>query len=126
MRIPAGPVPPETELGPMYRKGIELFNSRSFFDAHEALEDVWRDAPQPQKRFLQGLIQAAVCFHHYQKGNLRGAKSLLIRAIEKLGTFPDTYDGIRTGQLLQGLGAWQRALAAGTEPPPFPNITLVK
>ena len=28
------------------RDGIELFNLGEFFEAHEALEDVWRAAPQ--------------------------------------------------------------------------------
>ena len=43
-----------------YRQGVELFNRAAFFDAHEALEDVWRAAPLAEKKFLQGLIQVAV------------------------------------------------------------------
>ena len=42
-----------------FRSGIELFNQAEFFEAHEALEEVWRAAPAGEKMFLQGLIQVA-------------------------------------------------------------------
>ena len=35
------------------REGIELFNRAAFFDAHEALEDVWRAAPHRRKSFCR-------------------------------------------------------------------------
>ena len=63
-----------------YLHGIRLFNRAAFFEAHEALEDVWRAAPESEKKFLQGLIQIAVGLHHYGTGNLVGARSLLGRA----------------------------------------------
>jgi predicted metal-dependent hydrolase len=56
-----------------YREGIELFNAGEFFDAHEALEDVWREAGGAEKPFLQGLIQIAVALHHYSTANFAGA-----------------------------------------------------
>ena len=37
-----------------------------------------------EKLFLQGLIQLAVGFHHYQKGNRVGTKNLLTSGLEKL------------------------------------------
>ena len=48
-----------------YLRGISLFNNAEFFDAHEALEDIWRAAPPENKKFLQGMVQVAVAFHHY-------------------------------------------------------------
>ena len=68
--------------------GIELFNRAAFFDAHEALEDVWRAAPQAEKKFLQGLIQVAVALHHYGNGNTAGARSVLRRAFPKSRPYP--------------------------------------
>ena len=67
-----------------YLHGIALLNEASFFDAHEALEDVWRSAPPENKKFLQGLIQVAVAFHHYSTGNRVGMRSVLERAIKNL------------------------------------------
>ena len=43
-----------------YQRGIRHFNEREFYDAHEVWEDVWRESSGLGKKFLQGLIQAAV------------------------------------------------------------------
>ena len=53
-----------------YRRGIRHFNAREFYDAHEVWEDVWRESQGMEKRFLQGLIQAAVALHHHSTGNV--------------------------------------------------------
>jgi predicted metal-dependent hydrolase len=77
-----------------FRKGLELFNQTHFFDAHEALEDVWRLVPadHSSKLHFQGLVQVAVAFHHQSTGNLVGARSVLARALRNLrggeATFP--------------------------------------
>ena len=60
-----------------YQRGIQLFNAREFYDAHEVWEDVWRESNGMEKQFLQGLIQAAVAFHHHSTGNVIGACSLM-------------------------------------------------
>jgi predicted metal-dependent hydrolase len=106
------------------REGIELFNRAAFFAAHEALENVWRAAPQPEKKFLQGLIQVAVAFHHHGNGNLAGARSVLRRALRNLSLYPEGYLGIHSAGLLRTISDWQRALDEGTPVPPLPKIVL--
>ena len=68
------------------RRGIELFNAGEFFEAHEVLEDAWRECAwgTPRRRHLQGLVQLAVAFHHESRGNLIGARSVLERGIRNL------------------------------------------
>ena len=106
------------------REGIELFNRAAFFDAHEALEDVWRAAPQPEKKFLQGLIQVAVALHHYGNGNLAGARSVLRRAFRNLSLYPEGFGGIHSAPLLHSLAEWQRALDEGLSVPALPKIVV--
>jgi uncharacterized protein len=106
------------------REGIELFNRAAFFDAHEALEDVWRAAPQPEKRFLQGLIQVAVALHHHGNGNLAGARSVLRRAFRNLSLYPEGFGGIHSAGLLHSILDWLRALDEGTPVPRLPKIVL--
>lgn len=106
------------------REGIELFNRAAFFDAHEALEDVWRAAPPAEKKFLQGLIQAAVALHHYGNGNLAGARSVLRRAFRNLSLYPEGFGGIHSAGLLHSISDWLRALDEGTPMPPLPKIVL--
>jgi predicted metal-dependent hydrolase len=108
----------------LYLQGIKLFNSHAYFEAHEVLEDVWRAAPAPEKKFLQGLIQVAVALHHHNKGNLVGARSLLARASNNLSSYPEDFGGIRLGELLDSIAQWQRALAEGSSLPPSPQFVV--
>ena len=104
-------------------QGIRLFNQGDFFEAHEVLEDVWRAAPEPDKKFLQGLIQVAVALHHHSKGNLVGARSLLERAARNLAFYPESYGGVNVAKLLCELSGWQAYLKDGaSRVPPLPQI----
>jgi predicted metal-dependent hydrolase len=107
-----------------YRRGIELFNRGEFFAAHEVLEDVWRAAPQTEKRFLQGLIQIAVGLHHHSTGNLTGARSLLARGAKNLRRYPERYAGMDVAALLQAVARWEQALARGEVLPEPPHVEL--
>src|SRR5207245_6967069 len=101
-----------------FLRGIQLFNEAKFFEAHEVLEDVWRAAPAAEKRFLQGLIQIAVAFHHHSTGNLVGAHSLLERGTRNLTGSPDDFGGIDISKLRRGLAAWHDGVAdVGNEAP---------
>jgi hypothetical protein len=107
-----------------YREGVELFNRAAFFEAHEALEDVWRAAARPEKKFLQGLIQVAVALHHHGNGNLAGARSVLRRAFRNLSRYPEGFGGLHSAGLLHSISEWQRALDEGTPVPPLPKMVL--
>jgi len=105
-----------------FLRGIQLFNEAEFFEAHEVLEDVWRAAPATEKRFLQGLIQIAVAFHHHSTGNLVGARSLLVRGTRNLVGSPDDFGGIDISKLRRVLPAWHDAFADGGSEPPLPRM----
>ncbi len=108
------------------REGIELFNRAAFFDAHEALEDVWRAAPLAEKKFLQGLIQVAVALHHHGNGNLAGARSVLRRAFRNISLYPEGFGGIHSAGLLHSIAEWQRALDEGLPVPALPRIVVIE
>ena len=105
-----------------YHRGIQLFNEQYFYDAHEIWEDVWRETNGPEKKFLQGLIQAAVALHHHSTGNVVGACSLLERARKNLVAYPEDFGGIRVTVLLTSLAAWRSALSTGSPLPAFPKV----
>ncbi|HET7184626.1 MAG TPA: DUF309 domain-containing protein [Terriglobales bacterium] len=101
-----------------FQRGLELFNSREYFDAHEVWEDVWRAAPADEKKFLQGMIQVAVALHHHGRGNLRGARSLLARALRNLSDYPESYAGVDLAGIRSTIAQCQGALdLAGPLPP---------
>ena len=105
-----------------FQHGIDLFNAGSFFDAHEVLEDVWRESQGPEKEFLQAIIQAAVGLHHHSTGNIIGARSLLSRASRKLADYPDEYYGVALEGLRVSLAEWQKSLAEGAALPLPPRL----
>ena len=69
-------------------EAIRLFNRGRYFEAHEAWEDEWRESSDPERRWMQGLVQAAVAFHHRSTGNCVGAISVMARAIVNLESCP--------------------------------------
>jgi predicted metal-dependent hydrolase len=79
--------------------GIEHFNARRFFQAHETWETAWHPSPDDERDFWQGLTQLAVGFTHYQRGNPAGSVTLLRRGARRIGKYPDVYKGVPVGKL---------------------------
>ena len=88
-----------TKENEAFERGVELFNGRQFFEAHEVWEEIWLRAPEPEKTLLQGFIQIAAALHHWQRANASGAKSLLSAGIAKLETCPAGFHGIDAANL---------------------------
>jgi uncharacterized protein len=107
-----------------YQHGIQLFNERQFFEAHEVLEDVWRAAPIPEKKFLQGLTQLAVAFHHYSTGNTVGCRSVMARAIRNLSEYPEGLLNMRTEEIIEAVAPCQLALEESRPLPQFPKLKI--
>jgi predicted metal-dependent hydrolase len=104
----------------VFCRGIEQFNAGRFFEAHETWEEVWLRSPEPERTFLQGIIQIAAAFHHYSRGNCRGASSLLQAGLGRLASFPDAHRGIALGNLRQRAQAWAASLSSGETRPELP------
>jgi dTDP-4-amino-4,6-dideoxygalactose transaminase/predicted metal-dependent hydrolase len=105
-----------------FRTGLELFNEARYYEAHEVLEDVWRQALSPQRDLVQGLVQIAVGLHHHSTGNLAGARSVTARGLRNLGTDPGECLGIDLNELRRAVSRWQDAVAMGA---PAPAVTMV-
>jgi len=76
-----GPAP---EPGDAARRGVALYNAGRFWEAHEALETVWRRSAPPERALWQGLIQAAAAMLHRERGNRHGVLAQGRAAVEKL------------------------------------------
>jgi hypothetical protein len=61
---------------------VDLWDEERFFEAHEVLEGVWHQAPDPDRLFWQGIIQVAVACCHHQRGNPTGSASLFRQAAD--------------------------------------------
>lgn len=105
-------------------KGLRCYSDGEFFEAHEHWESIWLRSAEPEKRFLQALIQITAAFHHLRRGNTAGAGSLLKAALNKLDQYPTAYGGVAVEELRQSLRAWEQALRQDGVPPlpPIPRI----
>ena len=109
-----------------YERGIRLFNRERFFEAHEAWEEVWHRAHEVDRRFLQGLIQAAAFLLKVEEGGQGGARRLYERALDKLKAYRPGYWGLRVNKLLQGLTQVREGLAEAGKPEAYPKIELIR
>jgi uncharacterized protein len=99
-----------------FERGLAHFNARRFFEAHEVWEEIWLVENEPEKTFLQGIIQIAAAFHHYRRENSDGAESLLAAGIVKISRFPDDYYGLAVENLLVAAKWWARSLGESKKP----------
>ncbi|GIW92769.1 MAG: hypothetical protein KatS3mg110_0810 [Pirellulaceae bacterium] len=89
------------EYDPRYLRGIDYFNQCEFFEAHEAWEELWADYQGPDRTFYQGLIQAAVCLHHFGNGNFRGARKLYHSSRKYLEPYAPVHQGLNVATFLE-------------------------
>jgi predicted metal-dependent hydrolase len=100
----------------LFHEGLEAFNSGHFYEAHEHWEEVWLETLDPEKMFLQGLIQVAAAFHHYSRANRRGTQNLLRAGLTKVERFPQVHGGLALEPLRVAVRRWLAALQDGDDP----------
>lgn len=93
-------------------RGIELIRAGEYFEAHEELEDEWRDAPDEERDFLQGLVHVAVAWHHAGRGNRPGCERQLAKAERRLGRYRPVHRDVDVTVLLEDV-ARARSLVEG-------------
>ena len=105
-----------------YVEGVRFFNECEFFEAHDVWEELWADHGGEDRTFYQGLIQVAVCLHHFGNGNIRGARKLYVGSRKYLESYRPSYAGIDLDKLFDELEACCREIMESTED--FPKIEI--
>ncbi|MDQ6802686.1 MAG: DUF309 domain-containing protein [Acidobacteriota bacterium] len=100
-----------------FLEGIHHFNSRKFWEAHEAWETLWLVAESDLEQFLQGLIQVAAAYHHVQRGTYRGAPRLFAAGLRRLDAFPLIHCGLDRTEADGAARRHQAWLEAGAQEP---------
>ncbi|GEM29322.1 hypothetical protein NN3_03290 [Nocardia neocaledoniensis NBRC 108232] len=118
-------IPDDLELGPQQTLTFaqQLLDDGLAFNAHEVLEAAWKNGPVAERMLWQGLAQYAVGITHIQRGNTKGAGTLLRRAGERLGAYPanaQQHDVDRAGLIAHA----QDLLAALDAGAPIPDDRL--
>jgi len=119
----------QSRIDPRLIEGIALFNHHQFFECHEVLEQRWLKTTDASKDFYKGLIQAAVAFYHWSKGNRPGALTLARSASRYLKRYTPMFCGIDVegflAQLLE-LFQWLRRHRQRYDPHLVPKIHWAK
>lgn len=100
-------------------EGLHCYRTQQFFEAHEHWESVWLTLHEPEKSFLQSLVQISAAFHHLRRGNRIGAISLLTRALKRLDRCGEEFCSLDVALLRNQVRDWLRALDA--EPTDSPS-----
>ncbi|HUF00782.1 MAG TPA: DUF309 domain-containing protein [Gaiellaceae bacterium] len=103
-------------------EGLELIRAAAYFEAHEELEDEWRDAPAAERDFLQGLVHVAVAWHHAGRGNRPGCERQLEKAARRLGRYRPMHRGVDVDDVLDQVVAAQATVASGSLALPPPRL----
>jgi hypothetical protein len=102
---------------PRYLAGVLFFNHGDYFEAHEVWELVWMEADGVERRFYQGLIQAAVGLLHFGNGNLRGAVKLFHSSRDYMREIDGRFLGLDVSEFWKEMGrCFEPLLIEGTLP----------
>ncbi|MDT5331750.1 MAG: uncharacterized protein QOF31_3047 [Mycobacterium sp.] len=84
-------IPNEHKLSPAETVAYaqDLLDRGLAFNAHEVLEAAWKNGPDDEKTLWQALAQLMVGITHVQRGNVKGAVTVLRRASAGLAQNPN-------------------------------------
>lgn len=108
-------------------KGVEYFNRREYFEAHEAWERLWKGLDRSaEKDFVQGLIMVAAALHHYKRGEHTGAARLLGKGVKKMRRAPGAEIGMDKEAFMNETALFCKRLASSDNPIPFGEFPKIK
>jgi hypothetical protein len=98
------------------RLADELLLAGRPFHAHEVLEGSWKSAPPDERDLWQGLAQVAVGLTHAQRGNARGAVTLLRRGADRVRAYRDRAEPSAQGAAEPSAGGGRPSAQGAAEP----------
>jgi len=103
-------------------RGLHLIRTGAYFEAHEELEDEWREAPAAERDFLQGLVHVAVAWLHAERGNRNGCERQLVKAQRRLGAYRPRHRGVDVDAVLEDVESARGVVASGSLALPRPRV----
>jgi predicted metal-dependent hydrolase len=104
------------ELDARYLAYFHCFNQQLFYEAHDALEELWlADRSGPNGAFYKGLIQLAGAFVHVQKNRSGPACALLRLARANLNKYPPSHHQLDLTAVCSLIEKWSSRLESAPE-----------
>ena len=106
---------------PRLLRGIELFNSGLYWEAHEVWEAEWTpDRKGPDSGFYKGLIQVAAGCLHYTRHNRRGAVNKWRSGADYLRPYRPAHHGVELARLVRSVDGFLTVMAG----PDWPELSM--
>jgi predicted metal-dependent hydrolase len=86
-------------LSPLAVKGLEEFNRREYFEAHETLEEAWNQDDSVGRELYRAILQVAVAYLQIERGNYQGAMKMFLRLRQWIDPLPDSCRGVDIAML---------------------------
>lgn len=107
--------------------GRRLFEARRFHEAHERFEEGWRVCRSDEKRVLQVFVLWTAALQQHENGRGGGARRLLARALERLCSVSDDFDGLDVDSLKTCvIDTWGQMVAQEPLIPHWPDAFLTR
>jgi predicted metal-dependent hydrolase len=103
-------------------RGLDLIRAGEYFEAHEELEDEWREAPEDERDFLQGLVHVAVAWLHAERANRPGCERQLEKAARRLGRYAPLHRGVDVAIVLTDVTRARELVERGSLELPAPRV----
>ena len=103
-------IQPTSGIHPEAVKGLQAFNQREFYDAHEYFEDAWRMSPLEEREIYRALLQLSGGFYRLTQGRPAAARKFFDRALFWLQPFPSIFKFLDVNDLRTRLRALLAAL----------------
>jgi len=98
----------------LLRAGAALFNDAEYLEAHEVLEELWEAGFGESADFYKGLLQASIALHHFQRGNLDGARKLYSGHRRYLAGYLPDHRGVAVADFLADMQRFLRDVIRAT------------
>ena len=97
-----------------FKRGLEAIRAGRYFEAHEELEDAWREAPAEERDFFQGLVHIAVAWYQARRGRPVATSRQLEKASRRLAPFAPEHRGVDVASVLSQVEAARTRVAGGS------------
>jgi uncharacterized protein len=102
---------------PRLLRGVDLFNSGRYWEAHEVWEAEWTpDRKGPDSGFYKGLIQVAAGCLHYTRHNRRGAVNKWRSGADYLRPYLPAHRGVAVAPLVETVDGFLEAMKSADWP----------
>jgi predicted metal-dependent hydrolase len=103
-------------------RGLDLIRAEEYFEAHEELEEEWREAIESERDFLQGMVHVAVAWHHARRENRPGCERQLEKAERRLTSYRPRHRGVDVDVVLEDVARARELVERGSLDLPRPRV----